>query len=206
MCVVAVAVSAPAWARPYQPADSRADAAIALVAQSSLGFALLALQQTFGPPITLPVRTASSMLAVAALGCGTLLAYLGLVGGSIAVPMWLHRCYRNLPALGSRGHLSPAWAAACWFVPLVNLVLPLVAVRDVFIASVSDRAGGQRLVIAWWICWTAALTLRLGGGFLPLRGWGELLTDGLMCVAGLLAIVTVRLVTVGQRRRATALR
>lgn len=81
-----VAVSAPAWARPYEPATARADASVALVAQSTVGFVMLALQGAFGPPITVPVRSPVAVVAVVALGGGTLLAYLGLLGAALAVP------------------------------------------------------------------------------------------------------------------------
>ena len=200
-----VAVSAPPWARPYEPAVARADASIALVTQSTVGFAMMALQRAFGPPITVPARSPVAVVAVVALGGGMLLAYLGLLGAALAVPMWMHRCYRNLPALGSRGHFSPAWAAGCWFVPIANLVLPYLAVRDVWAAS---RPGGRwtaALVAAWWIAWLAAWVLLVANGRLPWRGYVDLVSNGMMAATGALFISIVHLITRGQRLRAAAL-
>lgn len=200
-----VAVSAPPWARPYETAAARADASIMLVAQSTAGFAMLALQRAFGPTITLPARSPVAVLAVVAFGGGMLLAYLGLLGAALAVPMWMHRCYRNLPALGSRGHFSPAWAAGCWFVPIANLVLPYVAVRDVWAAS---RPGGHwnaALVAAWWIAWLAAWALLIANGHLPWPGYVDLVSTGVIAVAGALFIAIVHLITRGQGRRAATL-
>src|SRR5215467_1536879 len=205
MWYVPVPVSAPPWARPYEPADSRADASIVLLAQSALGFAILALQEAFGPPLTLPARSLVSVVAVFAVGGGTLLAYLGLLGAAIAVPMWIHSSYRNLPALGSRGHLSPAWAAGCWFVPVANLVLPFVAVRDVWAASRPGERWNAALVAAWWIAWLAAWLLLVTNGRLPWRGYVDLISTGLMAGAVALFISIVHLITRGQTRRAAAL-
>jgi len=202
---VPVAVSAPPWARPYEQAVARADAAIALVTQSTVGFAMLALQRAFGPPITLPARSPVAVVAILAFGGGMLLAYLGLLGAALAVPMWMHRCYRNLPALGSRGHFSPAWAAGCWFVPIANLVLPYLAVRDIWAAS---RPGGRwnaALLVTWWIAWLAAWGLLVANSRLPWRGYVDLMSTGLMGAAGALFISIVHLITRGQTRRAAAL-
>ena len=210
MVYVPVPVSAPPRARPYEPADSRADASILLVAQSALGFAILALQGALGPPLTLPARSLAALVAGFALGGGTLLAYLGLIGAAIAVPMWVHNCYRNLPALGSRGHLSPAWAAASWFVPLSNLVLPYVAVRDLWIASgAKGRPGGSlvagSLVAGWWVAWLGALVLRVSTGYLAWSGYLGVVAAGMMALAGALFITIVHVVSRGQRERAAAL-
>jgi len=202
---MSLAASAPAWARPYEPAAARADASIALVAQSTAGFAMLAVQAALGPPITVPVRSPVALVAVVALGGGTLLAYLGLLGAALAVPMWMHRCYRNLPALGSRGHFSPAWAAACWFVPIANLVLPYVAVRAVWAASRPGERWNAALVAAWWVAWLAAWVLLVTNGRLPWHGYVDLISTGLMAGAGALFISIVHLITRGQTRRAAAL-
>lgn len=200
-----MAVSAPAWARPYAPVQARADASVALVAQSAVGFAMLALQGAFGPPLTVPVRTPVALVAAAAVGGGTLLALLGFLGAAIAVPMWIHRCYRNLPALGSRGHLSPAWAAAGWFVPIANLVLPYLTVREVWIASTPRGRLTAALVAAWWAVWLAAWALRLANGLLPWPGYQEILFATLMAGSGALFVSIVHLITRGQRERAAAL-
>lgn len=198
-----VPVSAPAWARPYAPADIRADASIALVAQSAIGFAILALQAAFGPPVSLPARDPAAIAALAALVGGTLLAYVGLLGAAIAVPAWSSKCYRNLPALGSRGHMSPAWAAAGWFVPIANLVLPFVAVLDVLVASMTGRPWSAALA-AWWVTWLAAWAVRFGGGFLTWGGQAEVLSAGLMAVSGVLFVLIVQVIRLGQRRQAAA--
>ena len=200
-----MAVSAPPWARPYEPAVARADASIALVTQSTVGFAMLAVQRAFGPPITVPARSPVAVIAIVALGGGMLLAYLGLLGAALAVPMWIHRCYRNLPALGSRGHFSPAWAAGCWFVPIANLVLPYGAVRDVWAASRPRGRWNAGLVAAWWLAWLTAWGLLVANSRLPWRGYVDLMSTGLMAAAGALFISIVHLITRGQRLRAAAL-
>jgi hypothetical protein len=194
----------PAPARPYASPSVRGTASAVLVGASSAGFALLTVQEVFGPPITIPVRGLAASIAILAVGLGSLAAYLGLLGGAIAVPMWTHRCSRNLPSLGSHGHLSPALAAASWLVPVANLVLPWVALRDLWLGSGPVRSGGW-LVGAWWAAWLAAAAALVAGYVAPSRwiGIALLLSQGLLAVAGALIVVLVTLITRRQDARAS---
>jgi len=195
--------SAPAWARAYASPRTRASAAVSLVGASAAGFAVLLAQGQLGPPVTIPARELPARVAILAIGLGTLFAYGGMLGSAIALPLWTHRCWRNLPALGSRGRLSPAWAAATWLIPLVNLVLPALVLRD--LASASPR--GRWLIGAWWVAWLMGFLLWIGIGMVPAR-WLDVavpLYRGLLATAGLLLAVVVWLVTLLQDRRAAAI-
>jgi hypothetical protein len=84
----------------------------------------------------------------------------------VAYLLWIHRAYRNLPALGnpkeSLGY-SPGWAVGSWFIPFVNLVVPYRVVRETW--EKSDPSIRTRdalmfappasapLVVAWWLVW-----------------------------------------------------
>ncbi|MDQ3951511.1 MAG: DUF4328 domain-containing protein [Actinomycetota bacterium] len=147
------------------------------------------------------------------------------VGAAIPFVVWLRRAYRNLGALGSRRLRIPAgWAVGAWFVPILNLIRPKSIINDVWRGS--DPAlprefpmppDGARVppVLNWW--WAAFI---VSGWFLGFGTSGVLdpsldqmislvrrflAGDALSVVAGVLAIVVVRKVTVRQEQRRAAL-
>lgn len=80
------------------------------------------------------------------------------VGTAIAFLVWLYRAEVNARALGAEDMMvSPAWAVGWFFVPLVQLVMPFMAVRELWKASATPRdwqLGPASPVIAlWWACW-----------------------------------------------------
>lgn len=75
---------------------------------------------------------------------------------------WMHRAYSNLPALGAkRLRFSPGWSIGNFFVPFINLVYPLYAMREIWhISNPSDRQHRSHpdrwpvpLLGSWWACW-----------------------------------------------------
>jgi len=91
----------------------------------------------------------------------------------IGLALWLHAVCQNLPSLGARQlRVGPAWAVLSLFVPGVNVVVPFVALIEVWKASdptvgVTDRASRGALatsgdILAWWVVFAA--------GVLPLVG------------------------------------
>lgn len=153
----------PLWARPYASPDARAAAAVALlglaVVASAVGFlggGFAYLANLMAPPPTAP-----EALGLAVELAGNLAWLPGIVGCAIAVPMWMHRAVRNLPALGATGlGWSPAWAAGGWFVPGAFFVIPYLVARQL-----STHAGGTArpawpLLPVWWAAWLVATVLR----------------------------------------------
>ena len=79
--------------------------------------------------------------------------------------IWLHRASGNQRPLGARSvSLSPGWAVGSWFIPFVNLVMPYLAVREIWIHSARAARGeirlraprtptGSWLVGLWWALW-----------------------------------------------------
>lgn len=83
---------------------------------------------------------------------------------------------RNLRALGARSlRYAPFWAVACYFVPVVNLVIPYRAMREILRGSAVSRMGDPRrtksepspssLLVVWWSLWLASAAM----GILLLR-------------------------------------
>lgn len=159
------------------------------------------------------IDTASVILMVVSFACW--------VCAVVAFAMWLHRAAMNLPALGA-GQLrfGPGSAVGWWFVPLANLVVPLLVMVEVWRASdpragATDRAARSKLPVGvaipfWWASWLALLVFSALGIVFGLA-WtdqekmvlfatgavGSLATA--ICFA--LTIVVVRLVEARQARK-----
>jgi hypothetical protein len=203
-----VAAPPPAWARPYAQPESRATAAVTLVGVAIAGMVLLLLEQGSLLAVYLTdfqgsaLDQANGLLAAAAF----FVYWAGLVGGAIAVPMWMHRCVRNLPALGAtRTGWSPAWAVWGWFIPFANLAIPYLVVRELWRQVHLDARPAFPLVGVWWALWVVGqVGLLVTGTVLSatLAGFVVGIAIDLATVAaGVLLIVIIRQVTRRQRAR-----
>jgi Domain of unknown function (DUF4328) len=106
----------------------------------------------------------SNVAAIALVGLTHLTAWALLAN-------WLHRVAGNARTLGW-SRWSAGLAAAAWFVPLVNWVLPPVIVAGVASASRYRRSGP--LVWSWWLAWLAGVFGLLAGTVLT---WPAELAD-----------------------------
>ena len=161
-------MDAPAWARPYKSARTRAiiaTIALSLILASTLFLVWIiqhydAAVDLFGDENNL--RIGWTVISVA----------MGL-GGVVTFFLWVGRAYRNLPALGANElEYSPRSAIAWWLVPLVSLVVPLRMMIELWRASdPSIRPNGRsdrqrapfpKLLLTWWIVlWASFLLDRL---------------------------------------------
>lgn len=83
-----------------------------------------------------------------------------LAGGALAL-RWLYVASRNARALGAADMMvSPGWAVGWYFVPLANLVMPLVTIRELWRASANPRdwqaVPAPAWTILWWLFWLAS--------------------------------------------------
>jgi hypothetical protein len=88
------------------------------------------------------------------------LMLLGMVNGVVVIALivvfliWMHRCHVQLTVLRGPGALpySSALAVWSWFIPLANLVMPLVEIRGLFRASTAEAQGDAppTYVYLWW--------------------------------------------------------
>ena len=169
-------------------------------------------QQVFEPPISGPpkplgLRTwlvwlAGIALIGANLGCVgafLLLKRAGPESGSMLlqevvwlsrllfiVPLlvWQYGAYCNLCHLIPTPRFSPGWAVAYWFVPVVNLWYPCVAMKEIWRASSPDSSRGAGLhhdagvVTWWWYIWLGTWVLHIAG-----QTWGTLYIGMLIALA-----------------------
>jgi hypothetical protein len=90
------------------------------------------------------------------------LVTLALLPTTIVFLMWVHRAYRNLPALGAKGlEHTPGWAVGWYFVPIANLVKPYQAMAETWRNSDPDAIGAPFTaisiapVLCWWLAFLA---------------------------------------------------
>ena len=93
-----------------------------------------------------------------------LLTYLLFAVCTIAVTLWIWRAHANLHAAGLSGlNYSPGWASLSIFVPVANLAVPFLAMRELY-----NRSHGEPEELAgasvddansWWTAWVVAALL-----------------------------------------------
>lgn len=103
-----------------------------------------------------------TVFSLMAVGAG-LLYFLNFAATIILFLMWLFQSYKNLYAFGINGlRSSPAWAVGCWFIPFLNLIVPLKTVNEVYHASDPDNLNKQFYQSEnsttfihglWWAVW-----------------------------------------------------
>jgi hypothetical protein len=170
----------------------------AVVSLASLGLAVL---QVFFPNLTTDEEisdAATLMVALMQLGIGLaqLVVYVATI---VAFLMWLYRSYENLPSFGvSRNNIkySSGWAVGSFFIPIVSLVVPYRAVKELWRKSVpnsGDMFGETEMpgfVPLWWGVW---LVSNFANQIYFRLSWREELTpevDGMFgIVTGLLDIL-----------------
>jgi hypothetical protein len=209
----------PIWARPYTSGRTRAlwlQTFLAITVLAGLGLmasdllaAGLARSVAFGAEVTQERKD----LTLAVWGLTAIMATATMVTSFVLLLVWLHRAYRNLPALGARyvGD-SPAWAVGSFFIPLANLVMPVLIVGTIWRGSELQHDAGVRrsgrrpsvppLVLVWWVLWVLSGMARVGMNLAGKRAatgeellrvaWHAFSVHGLTVVAFVLTFVVVR--------------
>lgn len=141
-----------------------------------------------------------------------LLSFLACAGCFIAWSYTLRRSDRVAP---EAMRFAPGWTIGGWFVPILNFFRPLQTMTDLWRGlarpAVPHQVPGQPplpgLIGGWW---AAFLVMSVGGRMLIISVqnlpstletarrafWAEIAVDTLNIVAGVLAILVVRLITV----------
>ena len=144
-----------------------------------------------------------------------MLQFVVFISTMVAFLMWVHRAYRNLPALGAVGlDTTPGWAVGYFFIPIVNLFKPFQVVKEIWHEStpggatredfggVAARPGTPALIGWWWAFWIIAnVTTRASDravvmaetieGML-LASWVSIGSDAIFAIAAVLAILVVK--------------
>ena len=122
------------------------------VENGSLGFTSRASAIRQADAVDGAVQAAATALVVAILACG------------ICFIVWEWRCAKNAQLLaGTTPRFGPGWAIGGWFIPLANLVIPVLVMQDLWRATArgSDAGDSSRTrpgsaLVGWW--WAAVVT------------------------------------------------
>ncbi len=101
-----------------------------------------------------------------------------LIPTAIAFGMWVHRTYRNLPALGVRWLAgSPAFAVGGFYIPIASYYYSYSAIREIWNGSDPDPPASfgppnqfSPPVFGWWFLFYGAELIRIGARFLLIIG------------------------------------
>jgi Domain of unknown function (DUF4328) len=121
-------------------------------------------------------RTDEARAGMMLLGGGLLTLFLGCAVAGVVVITWLWRA-RVAAAAGGGVPLqwSEGWVIGGWFVPLGNLVIPMLVVSDVVRVITGGSAAPRsarlaRIVPLWWMGWIGGwMALWVAPSLLPTR-------------------------------------
>jgi len=116
----------------------------------------------FGSPILPGLAEAQDvqqrLLAAIEFGIG--------LGAAIFFLIWVYRASRNARSLGIEGmQYSPGWSVGWFLVPLANLFMPYMVVRELWKASAASpmrewrQAVASPIVGVWWAVSVVSMTL-----------------------------------------------
>jgi len=154
----------------------------------------------------------------AALGVDGFIVLFALITGIIWL-VWQHRAHSNLRALGAAQlKYTPGWAVAWWLIPVANIVMPFLTVRELYKASDPEAGsvdwaarGGTGIVGVWWAARLVTQALfNVGTAFADQTGVSSMRVEAWLFVfgnlafvgLGLLAILVVRAIDGRQTRKA----
>jgi len=128
-------------------------------------------------------------------------AFYGLVQLPIVVLfiIWQFRAAKNNEALARPGaRFGPGWSIGAWFIPIANLVIPVMIMQDLWRGATPSTprgdprwrsARGSWLVGIWWTAWLLSL-LRFGASGAALRdnsSLSDIETGNTIALAGTIA-------------------
>ncbi len=121
--------------------------------------------------------------------------------------VWIYRANRDARRLGGELAFRPGWAVAVSFIPVVNLIAPYRAVKEIHAAASNETSVRLPVVGLWWSAWILSLAWQpLSGAFLVADSelWREAVREALRSLAALLLLVVVEQIERRQERRAVA--
>ncbi len=103
-------------------------------------------------------------------GSNTLESWASLLA-IISLMTWLSRSVDNTPSLGGGiARRGPRWAIGAWFIPIVNIVMPALILRDLARRVSPDLTGRDKLVLVWWLSYWGPVVLAFYAAFIPIEG------------------------------------
>jgi hypothetical protein len=87
--------------------------------------------------------------------------FLLFIAAFVAALRWIYLANSNARALGAQDMMvSPGWAVGWFFVPLMNLVMPFMMMRELWKASAKPSdwqlEPAPAAILLWWVLWVAS--------------------------------------------------
>lgn len=128
-------------------------------ALSLLSVVMIALALVNDAPLS--QATEADVMMAGLIGIVTLANNAVFLGSAIPMLLWTYTAHANLRAAGMRGlNHSPGWATFSFFVPIANLFVPFVAMRELANRSAGEpeEFAGSSVddVSSWWSCWVVS--------------------------------------------------
>lgn len=88
------------------------------------------------------------------------------IASSVSFIMWFWKAYGNLEKLGCWTLSARGWTIGCWFIPLANLYLPYMYMREMFDGAnrlltdkneLSRNRASTKAVLIWWILFVSLI-------------------------------------------------
>jgi hypothetical protein len=151
-------VPPPVYARPVKPLGSMATTTSILLGIASAASLAVAFPHFNRASVVAAYLTKGSTLADVNHADSQVVLFTALFGlivlaTAVLFMIWQHGLASNAQALGGELSLGPGWAIGGWFIPLANLVIPQLQMRQS--ATVSGRPPG--VLVAWNITFAAAV-------------------------------------------------
>lgn len=107
-------------------------------------------------------QMAETPMMLAVVGVSGLLSNLAFLPSIIVVMVWTYTAHSNLHRAGVTGlNYSPAWATFSFLVPIVNLFVPLRAMRELANRSAGEpeelAAADVDEIQSWWAAWIGSM-------------------------------------------------
>jgi hypothetical protein len=218
-------------ARPFVSAHSPANSAVTLLIICAVFSAVAAFwratQTTLVSRIIAGERVTETE-AVNSDGCLCIINVLQLVvltAAWIAFLRWVYRAYKVLPALGAEiVKYTPGWAVIWFYVPVLNWILPIQVMTELWIKSGPQNPGAEGpnrppaptplIFPFWWMIWLATSVISVFAASAVTDSntldaiaraiWLEVVADGAIAAAMLFTIVVVN--TIDKRQQETITR
>lgn len=127
--------------------------------------------ETFKPPVDIvvsagPVTEPAFPLWAMIVGIIALILPVAILGLMLCTLIWVYKAHRNLADENVDMDYSAGWAVGSYFVPFINLIVPMRAMRELH-----NRSHGEVPelahspvddVAAWWTAYIVGIVLSLG--------------------------------------------
>ena len=128
------------------------------VAQTAASQQLTAVGGGGGGSIVMP------LVMLVGLACISLVLFAAFVAAVVVYMIWQYRAATNGAALGSPTRIGPGWGVGWWFIPVANILMPLLVLRDLWRNAVPGESPTMTLPTSAAVCFLVSLVVAIAGG------------------------------------------